>query len=285
MINNFYVTKNDIVDPETKDFNLHSCEITSEILNSLSNGPIDIITAIENFNDNAPRSKRIQYSVGVEGFNAPIIVAKAIVEVRKDYTIFYAYNNHGSMYVLNNENKTKLVDAISTFVVRNDKISGVNFGSFDKNDCEFLFNNKDDSLSEDALIKLINEEIVYMNTHISCGEYKSAIKHFCMFSVKHDIHNYDYNFNGKAYNRYITLCGAYLNLVKDIVGRSGDKTLNKNDPKVPNKMYFFTNEDDREQFLKTVDHTRMNISDENSFYDDDINTYKEILRSDASDNP
>ena len=279
MVNNFFITRADIIDPKNKEFNFHSCELTTELLNTAElSSPVDLISAIEGFNADKPRNKRIQYAVGVQGFNAPIFVAKAKIPRGKDYIIFYAYNSNGSLYVLNNNEKPKFVDGITTFLVSIDKITGVNFGSFDKDDCSFLFTDDEaEAMTEDQIIKIINEEIEYMNVHISSGEYKFAITHFCMTSQKYDLHTFNFNFNSTAWNRYITLCGTYMNLIKDIVGRHDDKTLNINNPKVPNKMYFFQNSEERDEFLKIAEHPRMNITDNNTFYESDITIYKQIL--------
>lgn len=277
MISNFYITKSDIINPDEKDFSLLSCKLTAQIQENAASVK-DIIKNIETFNDNKPRNKRMKYSLYADGVNMPIYVAKSKFIENESYIFIYAYNGRGSMYVNTNENKNiNLVDGITTFMFPIEKITGINFGSFNATDCEFLLNNKSDDMTEDKITSLIVEEISTLNSLISCGEYRNAIIHFCLFMKNNKINSFDFNYNSTAFNKYIMLCGIYLNLIKDIVGRHDDHTININNPKLPNKMYFFTNKEEMEEFLKTAEHTRMNINDNNTFYEEDITLYKQIL--------
>ena len=68
-----------------------------------------------------------------------------------------------------------------------------------------------------------------------------------------------------------------MSLIKDIVGRHDDSTINVNNPKVPNKMYFFKDKSAMEEFVKIAEHSRMNITINNTFYDTDIEIFKAII--------
>ena len=68
-----------------------------------------------------------------------------------------------------------------------------------------------------------------------------------------------------------------MSLIKDIVGRHDDSTINVNNPKVPNKMYFFKDKSAMEEFAKIAEHSRMNITINNTFYDEDIEIFKAII--------
>ena len=275
MIENFYITAADILNPEDQSFSLHDPELTAQLMNG-NNTFMDLLHAIENFNGDKPRNKRIMYSVYVNGFNLPIFVAKAKF-IGEDYIYFYAYNNNGALYVTQNNNKTNFIDGVSTYLVKVSQITGINFGSFDKEDCPFL--NKTQTVSEDKMLTLLTEEISSLNVAISSGEYRTAINHFCMFMKNNKINEYDFNYNSAAFHKYIILCGSYMNLIKDIVGRHDDSTINVNNPKVPNKMYFFKDKTAMEEFVKIAEHPRMNITINNTFYDSDIKIFKEIINS------
>ena len=277
MISNFYITKEDIIDPKDKDFSLFSCKLTKEIQGSASSVK-DIISNIEDFNNGKPRSKRLKYSITVNGFNGTIYVAKCKF-VNENFVYIYAYNERGSIYAAtNNSDKPKLIDGISTFALNIKDITSVNFGSFNSEDCDFLLENPEElTITEDKMVALLSKEISTINPMISSGEYKDAINHFCIFMKTNKINDYDFNYNSTAFNKYIILCGIYLNLIKNIVGRHDDSTINKNDPKIPNKMYFFEDEESMNEFVKTSEHTRMNINRNNTFYEEDIVIYKQIL--------
>ncbi len=276
MIQNFYITSADIIDPKDRSFSLYDPELTAQFMDG-NNTIMDLLHAIEDFNGNKPRNKRLMYSVYVNGFNQPIFVAKAKF-IGDDFIYFYAYNNNGALYVTQNNNKPNFIDGVSTFLIKIDQISGVNFGSFDKEDCPFLNKTKTNTISEDKMLSLLTDEIASLNSTISSGEYRMAINHFCMFMKNNKINEYDFNYNGAAFNKYIILCGIYMSLIKDIVGRHDDPTINVNDPKVPNKMYFFTNKAAMEEFVKIAEHSRMNITINNTFYDEDIEIFKSIIK-------
>lgn len=275
MINNFYITKDDIKDPKDQWFSLYDPELTADIMNG-KNTIMDLLHAIEDFNGDKPRNKRIMYSVYVNGLNLPIFVAKAKF-IGDDFIYFYAYNNNGALYVTQNNNKPNFIDGVSTYLVKISQITAVNFGSFNKEECPFLNKEKSNTISEDKMLSLLTDEIASFNTSISSGEYRTAINHFCMFMKNNKINAYDFNYNSAAFNKYIILCGTYMSLIKDIVGRHDDPTINVNDPKVPNKMYFFEDKAAMEEFVKTAEHSRMNITINNTFYEEDIDTFKAII--------
>jgi hypothetical protein len=276
MIQNFYITSADILDPEDKSFSLYDPELTAQLMDG-NNTFKDLLQAIEDFNGNKPRNKRLMYSVYVNGFNQPIFVAKAKF-IGDDFIYLYAYNNNGALYVTQNNNKPNFIDGVSTYLVKFDQITSINFGSFNKEDCPFLNKTKTDTISEDKMLTLLTDEIASLNSAISSGEYRMAINHFCMFMKNNKINEYDFNYNSAAFNKYIILCGTYMSLIKDIVGRHDDSTINVNDPKVPNKMYFFTNKAAMEEFVKIAEHSRMNITINNTFYDEDIEIFKSIIK-------
>ena len=234
MIENFYITSKDILDPKDKSFSLYDPELTAQLMNG-KNTFMDLLHSIEDFNGDKPRNKRLMYSVYVNGFNLPIFVAKAKF-IDDKFIYFYAYNNNGALYVTQNNNKPNFIDGVSTYLVKVDHI-----------------------------------------TAISTGEYRIAINHFCMFMKNNKINDYDFNYNSAAFHKYIILCGSYMNLIKEIVGRHDDTTININDPKVPNKMYFFKNKSDMEEFVKVAEHSRMNITINNTFYDKDIEIFRAII--------
>ena len=273
MIENFYITSKDILDPKDKSFSLYDPELTAKLMNG-NNTFMDLLHAIEDFNGDKPRSKRLMYSVYVNGFNLPIFVSKAKF-IGDEFIYFYAYNNNGVLYITQNNNKPNLIDGISTYLVKVNQITAINFGSFNKEECPFLI--KTNTVSEDKMLSLLTGEIASLNASISSGEYRTAINHFCLFMNKNKINEYDFNYNSAAFNKYIILCGSYMNLVKDIVGRHDDPTINVNNPKVPNKMYFFTNKAAMEEFVKTAEHSRLNITINNTFYDTDIEIFKAII--------
>ena len=273
MIENFYITSKDILDPKDKSFSLYDPELTTKLMDG-NNTFMDLLHAIEDFNGDKPRNKRLMYSVYVNGFNLPIFVSKAKF-IGDEFIYFYAYNNNGALYVTQNNNKPNLIDGISTYLVKINQITAINFGSFNKEDCSFL--NKSNNISEDKMLSLLTGEIASLNASISSGEYRTAINHFCLFMNKNKINEYDFNYNSAAFNKYIILCGSYMNLVKDIVGRHDDPTININNPKVPNKMYFFTDKAAMEEFVKTAEHSRLNITINNTFYDKDIEIFKAII--------
>ena len=275
MIENFYITSKDILDPKDQSFSLYDPELTAQLMNG-NNTIMNLLHAIEDFNGNKPRNKRLMYSVYVNGFNLPIFVTKAKF-IDDDVIYFYAYNNNGALYVTQNNDKPNFIDGISTYLVKIDHITAINFGSFNKEDCPFLDKTKTNTISEDKMLALLTEEIAYLNTAISTGEYRIAINHFCMFMKNNKINDYDFNYNSAAFHKYIILCGSYMNLIKDIVGRHDDKTININDPKVPNKMYFFKDKAAMEEFVKIAEHSRMNITINNTFYDKDIEIFKAII--------
>ena len=276
MIENFYITSKDILDPKDQSFSLYDPELTAQLMNG-KNTFMDLLHSIEDFNGDKPRNKRIMYSVYINGSNLPIFVAKAKF-ISDAYIYFYAYNNNGALYVTQNNNKPNFIDGISTYLVKIEQIAAINFGSFNKEECPFLNKEKTDTISEDKMLSLLTEEISSFNSSICSGEYRTAINHFCMFMKKNKINEYDFNYNSAAFNKYIILCGSYMNLVKDIVGRHDDSTININDPKVPNKMYFFKDKTAMEEFVKNVDHSRMNITINNTFYDTDIEIFKSIIK-------
>lgn len=276
MIENFYITSKDIIDPKDRSFSLYDPELTAQLMNG-NNTFMDLLHSIEDFNGDKPRNKRIMYSIYINGSNLPIFVAKAKF-ISDDFIYFYAYNNNGALYVTQNNNKPNFIDGISTYLVKINQIAAINFGSFNKEECPFLNKEKTDTISEDKMLSLLTEEISSFNSSICSGEYRTAINHFCMFMKKNKINDYDFNYNSAAFNKYIILCGSYMNLVKDIVGRHDDSTININDPKVPNKMYFFKDKTAMEEFVKNVDHSRMNITINNTFYDSDIEIFKSIIK-------
>lgn len=275
MIENFYITSKDILDPKDKSFSLYDPELTAKLMNG-NNTFMDLLHAIENFNGDKPRNKRLMYSVYVNGFNLPIFVSKAKF-IGNEYIYFYAYNNNGALYVTQNNNKPNFIDGVSTFLVKIDHITAINFGSFNKEECPFLNKTKTNAISEDKMLSLLTEEITSLNVAISSGEYRTAINHFCMFMKNNKINEYDFNYNSAAFHKYIILCGSYMNLIKDIVGRHDDSTININNPKVPNKMYFFKNKSAMEEFIKVAEHSRMNITINNTFYDKDIEIFRAII--------
>ena len=275
MIENFYITSKDILDPKDQSFSLYDPELTAKLMNG-KNTFMDLLHSIEDFNGDKPRNKRLMYSVYVNGFNLPIFVSKAKF-IDNEFIYFYAYNNNGALYVTQNNDKPNFIDGISTYLVKIDHITAINFGSFNKEDCPFLDKTKTNTISEDKMLALLTEEIAYLNTAISTGEYRIAINHFCMFMKNNKINDYDFNYNSAAFNKYIILCGSYMNLIKDIVGRHDDTTININDPKVPNKMYFFKDKAAMEEFVKIAEHSRMNITINNTFYDKDIEIFRAII--------
>ena len=275
MIENFYITSKDILDPKDQSFSLYDPELTAKLMNG-NNTFMDLLHAIEDFNGDKPRNKRLMYSVYVNGFNLPIFVSKAKF-IDNEFIYFYAYNNNGALYITQNNDKPNFIDGISTYLVKIDHITAINFGSFNKEDCPFLDKTKTNTISEDKMLALLTEEIAYLNTAISTGEYRIAINHFCMFMKNNKINDYDFNYNSAAFHKYIILCGSYMNLIKDIVGRHDDTTININDPKVPNKMYFFKDKAAMEEFVKIAEHSRMNITINNTFYDKDIEIFRAII--------
>ena len=275
MIENFYITSKDILDPKDQSFSLYDPELTAKLMNG-NNTFMDLLHAIEDFNGNKPRNKRLMYSVYVNGFNLPVFVAKAKF-IGDDFIYFYAYNNNGALYVTQNNNKPNFIDGVSTYLIKVNQITGINFGSFDEDECPFLNKEKTNIVSEDKMLSLLTEEIASLNSSISSGEYRMAINHFCMFMKNNKINEYDFNYNSAAFNKYIILCGTYMSLIKDIVGRHDDSTINVNNPKVPNKMYFFKDKSAMEKFVKIVEHSRMNITINNTFYDTDIEIFKAII--------
>ena len=275
MIENFYITSKDILDPKDQSFSLYDPELTAQLMNG-NNTIMDLLHAIEDFNGNKPRNKRLMYSVYVNGFNLPIFVTKAKF-IGDDFIYFYAYNNNGVLYVTQNNNKPNFIDGVSTYLVKINQITAVNFGSFNKEDCSFLNKAKTNTISEDKMLSLLTEEISSLISSISSGEYRTAINHFCMFMKNNKINEYDFNYNSAAFNKYIILCGTYMSLIKDIVGRHDDSTINVNNPKVPNKMYFFTDKAAMEEFVKIAEHPRMNITINNTFYDKDIEIFRAII--------
>lgn len=275
MIENFYITSKDILDPKNQSFSLYDPELTAKLMNG-KNTFMDLLHSIEDFNGDKPRNKRLMYSVYVNGFNLPIFVSKAKF-IDNEFIYFYAYNNNGALYVTQNNDKPNFIDGISTYLVKIDHITAINFGSFNKEDCPFLDKTKTNTISEDKMLALLTEEIAYLNTAISTGEYRMAINHFCMFMKNNKINDYDFNYNSAAFHKYIILCGSYMNLIKDIVGRHDDTTININDPKVPNKMYFFKDKAAMEEFVKIAEHSRMNITINNTFYDKDIEIFRAII--------
>lgn len=277
MIENFYITSKDILDPKDQSFSLYDPELTAKLMNG-NNTFMDLLHAIEDFNGNKPRNKRLMYSVYVNGFNLPVFVAKAKF-IGDDFIYFYAYNNNGALYVTQNNNKPNFIDGVSTYLIKVNQITGINFGSFDKKECPFLNKEKTNIVSEDKMLSLLTDEIASLNSSISSGEYRMAINHFCMFMKNNKINEYDFNYNSAAFNKYIILCGTYMSLIKDIVGRYDDSTININNPKVPNKMYFFKDKSAMEEFAKIAEHSRMNITINNTFYDEDIEIFKAIIDS------
>ena len=275
MIENFYITSKDILDPKDQSFSLYDPELTAQLMNG-KNTFMDLLHSIEDFNGDKPRNKRIMYSVYINGSNLPIFVAKAKF-ISDDFIYFYAYNNNGALYVTQNNNKPNFIDGISTYLVKIEQIAAINFGSFNKEDCPFLNKTKTNTISEDKMLTMLTDEIASLNASISSGEYRMAINHFCMFMKNNKINDYDFNYNSAAFHKYIILCGSYMNLIKDIVGRHDDKTININDPKVPNKMYFFKDKADMEKFVKITEHSRMNITINNTFYDKDIEIFRAII--------
>ena len=276
MIKNFYITAKDIKDPKDKKMSLYSCELTEEILDGTTN-MVQLIQKIEEFNGTKPRTKRMLYSIMVDGVNAPIFVAKAKF-INDDTLVVYAYNSNGSIYITNNKKtESQLVDGISTFMLSTDKITAVNFGSFSKTDCGFLI--EPDGVSEERMLSLINGELSNWNSSVGSGEYRQAINHFCIFMKNNRINDYDFNYNNAAFNKYITLCSAYMTLIRDIVGRYNDKKINVLDPNKPNKIYFFKDKAAMYEFIKISEHTRMNITINNSFFDADIELFNEILET------
>lgn len=277
MIQDFYITAKDIVDPKNKDFSVYSCELTAQLMEGATD-LLSLIRNIENFNGDKPRGKRVDYALTVNGQCTPFCVAKARFLEGDDYIFVYVYNSNGSMYVTNDNDSIDIIDGITTYMIKVDQITAVNFGSFNKEDCGFLLNSsKDNTVTEDKITSLIENEIQSINSLISSGEYRSAINHFCIFMKNNNINGFDYNYNSKAYNRYIKLVGIYMNLIKSIVGRHDDPTINVNNPNVPNKMYFFKNKEKMEEFIKTAEHTRMHVTINNTFYDSDIEIYKQII--------
>ena len=275
MIENFYITSKDILDPKDQSFSLYDPELTAQLMNG-KNTIMDLLHSIEDFNGDKPRNKRLMYSVYVNGFNLPIFVSKAKF-IDDKFIYFYAYNNNGTLYVTQNNDKPNFIDGISTYLVNINHITAINFGSFNKEDCPFLDKTKTNTISEDKMLSMLTEEIAYLNTAISTGEYRIAINHFCMFMKNNKINNYDFNYNIAAFHKYIILCGSYMNLIKEIVGRHDDTTININDPKVPNKMYFFKDKAAMEEFVKIAEHSRMNITINNTFYDKDIEIFRAII--------
>ena len=275
MIENFYITSKDILDPKDQSFSLYDPELTAQLMNG-KNTFMDLLHSIEDFNGDKPRNKRLMYSVYVNGFNLPIFVSKAKF-IDNEFIYFYAYNNNGALYITQNNDKPNFIDGISTYLVKIDHITAINFGSFNKEDCPFLDKTKTNTISEDKMLALLTEEIAYLNTAISTGEYRIAINHFCMFMKNNKINDYDFNYNSAAFHKYIILCGSYMNLIKDIVGRHDDTTININNPKVPNKMYFFKDKAAMEEFVKIAEHSRMNITINNTFYDKDIEIFRAII--------
>ena len=275
MIENFYITSKDILDPKDQSFSLYDPELTAQLMNG-KNTFMDLLHSIEDFNGDKPRNKRLMYSVYVNGFNLPIFVSKAKF-IDDKFIYFYAYNNNGALYVTQNNDKPNFIDGISTYLVNIDHITAINFGSFNKEDCPFLDKTKTNTISEDKMLSMLTEEIAYLNTAISTGEYRIAINHFCMFMKNNKINDYDFNYNSAAFHKYIILCGSYMNLIKEIVGRHDDTTININDPKVPNKMYFFKDKAAMEEFVKIAEHSRMNITINNTFYDKDIEIFRAII--------
>ena len=275
MIENFYITSKDILDPKDQSFSLYDPELTAKLMNG-KNTFMDLLHSIEDFNGDKPRNKRLMYSIYVNGSNLPIFVSKAKF-IGDEYIYFYAYNNNGALYVTQNNDKPNFIDGISTYLVKIDQIAAINFGSFNKEDCPFLDKTKTNTISEDKMLALLTEEIAYLNTAISTGEYRIAINHFCMFMKNNKINDYDFNYNSAAFHKYIILCGSYMNLIKEIVGRHDDTTININDPKVPNKMYFFKDKAAMEEFVKIAEHSRMNITINNTFYDKDIEIFRAII--------
>lgn len=275
MIENFYITSKDILNPKDQSFSLYDPELTAKLMNG-KNTFMDLLHSIEDFNGDKPRNKRLMYSVYVNGFNLPIFVSKAKF-IDNEFIYFYAYNNNGALYVTQNNDKPNFIDGISTYLVKIEHITAINFGSFNKEDCPFLDKTKTNTISEDKMLALLTEEIAYLNTAISTGEYRIAINHFCMFMKNNKINDYDFNYNSAAFHKYIILCGSYMNLIKDIVGRHDDTTININNPKVPNKMYFFKDKAAMEEFVKIAEHSRMNITINNTFYDKDIEIFRSII--------
>lgn len=279
MINDFYITADDIIDPSNEQFSLYDYELTENILNR-AGSVIDVIKEIEDFNDGKPKNKRMVYFVLLKGSLNPIQAVKTkFTDETENYAVIYGYNMNNGVYFSKTPNdKIKYMEGISTYMVNVEQISGVNFGSFHKEDCRFLLEDPDTTvISGEKMAMLISEELSLWNSSVASGEYRHAINHFCIFMKKNKINDYDFNFNSVAFNKYITLCSTYMNLIKDIVGRHDDHTINKLDPKVPNKVYFFKDKEAMEEFVKEAEHTRMHVTINNTFYDEDIVLFKQIL--------
>ena len=153
MIENFYITSKDILDPKDQSFSLYDPELTAQLMNG-KNTFMDLLHSIEDFNGDKPSNKRLMYSVYVNGFNLPIFVSKAKF-ISDEYIYFYAYNNNGALYITQNNDKPNFVDGISTYLVKIDHITAINFGSFNKEDCPFLDKAKTNTISEDKMLKYL----------------------------------------------------------------------------------------------------------------------------------
>lgn len=275
MINDFYFEMKDIVNPEDHDMNLYSNELTTKILNGAKTA-VDIINHIETFNEGKRREKRLPYTIMVNGSTTPIFVAKAKVLEGGAWVVIYGYNKNGS--ALYSSGNNVIAEGVSTHMVKAENIVDVNFGSFDAEDCKFLIE-KPKTSNGMSIINKLSEELSILNANISAGEYRNAIKQFCIFVTKNKLNSIDFDYESSAYSQYIKLCTKYITLVKNIVGHHDDPTLNVNDPMIHNKLYFFKNETERDEFLKIVENTRLNITDQNTFYDDDIEIFRKIISS------
>lgn len=283
MINDFFFTVKDVPDASTKDLSLYSCELTAKMLKGAKSA-LDLIKNIEEFNKDKPRAKRISYLITINGAPTPIFVAKAKF-VNDNWVVVYGYNKNGSMTpTLSETNKALYIDSISTHMIYVPNIVDVTFGSYVIEDCEFLtkdFTNNGDTMTESQLVNAINGEIAQINSMIGSGEYRNLIKHFNTFIKKHNLATYDFNYNSQCYKQFMILCNKYFDVLKNIVGRHDDPNFNVKDASVPNKMYFFKNESEMEEFVASTDHTRMNVSIQNSFFTDDIKLYKLALAKES----
>lgn len=242
MINDFYLTKSDILELESGKAFTISSEVTKTIMSSATD-PISLIKAIEKFNDDnkLPLNKRVKYSIGISNVYLP--VAKAY-EVGSCIAICAYTQSGGTGFKYGEgENSRKLIsakDAVATHLVPKDKITDVVFGTYDPSKVTIFdepIEDETEDISEKELVKNLTILLNDINSMLSAGMYKSLIKKFNIEFKNKKYNSISYDYKPSAYSIYIALCEKYISACKTIVNEYNMTKEGLND-NIVRKFYF-----------------------------------------------
>lgn len=277
------VKKSDIVDQRNMNkYNTNSPEVTQAIM---ADGVVDkktLIQAIEKYNSThkLPLSKRVQYCINIGNTYINIVHAYFLSDTD---LVVVGWNSMGFAMTMYEDGKVKhTLNDVSTYVMKVEDISAVEFGSYDPSKVTVF---SEDSLKQDdnERYRALSELRSDLNGLKVSGHHRSIIIKTNVEMVKRGLNDATlYLNNYPAYNMYMEIAQIYIERVTEIVQYFINPNLNTN-ADIYHKFKFYKTEDIRKDAIAKFDAAtdvekfRDRISDENTFTYDEVTELAKVI--------